>query len=415
MPFLKKVVIQIILGAIIGALCGLIIAFFLFCLERVTDIRVDNSSIVFALPLAGLAMGLVYDKWGELAIKGNNLVLSAIQDHSQPLPRRMAPMVFIATTISHLFGASVGREGAAVQIGAVVAQATSQVTKLGKDYRHILMMGGVAGGFAAAFGAPLAATIFALEVSHQRKNQLRALPAVLPAAFIGNYVTRLFIKHAHFSAPKIPFVSILLILKLLALSLVIGAFCIVFIEVIHCIKKHLAKHLKSHAVKMTLGGLATVLLYLAVGNGIYLGLGSTIIAKAVSSTNIAWNTFLLKLAFTSVVLGSGFVGGEVTPLFFMGATLGNVAGKALRLSPQFCGALGLCALFSAAANTPLALSVLAAELFGIEILPYAALVCFLGTIISSEKRGIYLTQRIFHHGRNDWLTLEELQQIRDDF
>jgi len=415
MKKIKDIALKIFLGSVIGLLSGIVIAAFLFSLELVTNFRIANSSVVFALPVAGLAIGFAYDKWGNLAIKGNNLVLNAIHDHEEPVPRRMAPMVFVATSIAHLFGASVGREGAAVQIGAVLASVTHSIAKVGKEHKKILIMAGVAGGFSAAFGTPLAAIVFALEVSHLRKYQLAALPAAIPAAFAADYLTRLLIKHSAYPVLKIPALNFLLLAKLVALSLIIAAFCIAFIETVHFIKKQMANLFKSHAVKMSLGGIATVVLWLVVGSSLYLGIGSQMISKALTSTDIAWNAFLMKLAFTSIALGSGFLGGEVTPLFFMGSTLGNVSGKLLRLTPQFSAGIGLAALFAAAANAPLAMSVLAAELFGYQVFPFALLVCFLSTILSDQKRGFYLTQRVFHHGKNDWLTLEELREVRHEF
>lgn len=415
MESIKDLVIKIIFGSIIGLMSGVVIAAFLFSLEQVTNFRIANSPIVFALPVAGLAIGFTYDKWGSHAIKGNNLILNAIHDHEEPIPKRMAPMVFLATSIAHLFGASVGREGAAVQIGAVLASVTASIAKTGKQNKKILIMAGVAGGFSAAFGTPLAGMIFALEVSHLRKFHISALPAVLPAAFTGDYISRLFINHGSFPQLKIPPINFLLLIKLLALSLIVAVFCVIFIEIVHFIKKLAANYFKSHTTRMFLGGVATVLLWVAGGSSLYLGLGSPTIAKALMSTDIPWNAFLMKLAFTSIALGSGFIGGEVTPLFFMGSTLGNVAGKLLKLTPQFSAGLGLAALLGAAANAPLALSVLAAELFGYRIFPFALFVCFLSTVLSDQKRGIYLTQRIFHHGKNDWLTLEEIREIRDEF
>jgi len=412
---LKNTLIQILLGVLIGLLCGLSVAAFLFCLEKVTNLRIANRSITFFLPLAGIAIGFCYDKWGVLAVKGNNLVLNAVHDESVNLPKRMGPMVFLATAAAHLFGASVGREGAAVQIGAVLASLVVPMAKIGKDTKKALIMAGVAGGFSAAFGAPLAGTVFALEVSHIRKYHVKALPAVLPAAFVGDFISRFLLKPGNLPVLRFPALNMMLTLKFVVFSFVIAAFCILFIETVHLIKMRLGAYFKSMAVTMFLGGIATLGLWLAVGSNIYLGLGASTINKALTGANVPWGAFIFKLMFTSVALGSGFVGGEVTPLFFMGSTLGNAYGKLLRVSPSFMAGLGLVALFGAAANAPLAMSVLAAELFGYKVFPFALLVCFLSAILSGEKRGIYLTQRVFHHEKNDWITIEELREIKDNY
>lgn len=367
------------------------------------------------LPVAGIFIALFYVKWGDRALKGNNLVLNAIHDGEGDLPKRMGPMVFLATTVSQLFGASVGREGVAVQIGAVLASMTARLTRLGNDTKKILIMAGVAGGFAAAFGTPWAGAVFALEVSHIRRYQVKALPAILPAAFVGDFISRLLLPQPAFPALKLPPFDLALGLKLLLFSLVVASVCVIFIETVHLIKDNLGAYFKRTYVMMFLGGIATIGLWLAVGTNIYLGLGVSTIDTALSGANVPWNAFLLKLAFTSVALGSGYVGGEVTPLFFMGSTLGNVFGKVMRVSPSFTAGLGLAALFGAAANAPLAMAVLTAELFGFKFFPFALLVCFLSAILSGEKRGIYLTQRVFHHGANDWVTLEELREIKDNY
>jgi len=381
------------LGALVGVLAGAASALFLFSLQRATDFRTGHELIVYALPVAGLLVGWVYERFGRSIAGGANLIIDTIHDDGPCLPLRMAPMVLIGTVLTHLFGGSAGREGTAVQMAASLADTALRHLKLSGALRRQVLAAGVAGGFGSVFGTPVAGALFGLEFVVQGRMEYAALLPALTAAVVGDLTTRaLGISHSVYPMPQALALSPLLLLKWLVFALALALATRAFVELTHFLKAQAAVRIPSLPLRMFSGGLAVVVLWRLVGTSDYLGLGVPTILRAFSDPHLPVYAFALKILFTALTLGAGFLGGEVTPLFFVGAALGNVLARALGLPLAMGAGVGLAAVFAAAAKTPLALSVMAVELLGANLFPHAAIVCALGYLMTG-RRGIYSAQR----------------------
>jgi len=382
------------LGALVGVFCGAASALFLFLLGEVTDYRGGHELIVYFLPVAGLVIGVLYARFGESIKAGNNLVIDTIHDEGPEIPFRMLPMVLVGTVLTHLFGGSAGREGTAVQMGASLSDYISHRLKLSSELRLQLLAAGVAGGFGSVFGTPIAGTVFGLEFVVLGRIEYRALVPALIASVVGDLTTRgLGIEHTIY--PLAPHVALdpLLCLKWLVFALAIALTSVAFIELTHFLKRRGERHVKMLGVRMAIGGALVVLLWQVVGTSDYLGLGVPTIVRSFSDPNLPVYAFALKLLFTAVTLGAGFLGGEVTPLFFIGAALGGVLAPALGIPRELGAGVGLAAVFASSSNTPLALSIMAVELLGANILPHVVIVCVVAYLISGH-RSIYPSQRV---------------------
>lgn len=384
----------ILLGTLVGVLCGAASAAFLWLLERATELRTGHEIIVYTLPVAGLAIGWIYERFGQSIKAGNNLVIDTIHDEGPEIPLRMAPMVLIGTVLTHVFGGSAGREGTAVQMGASITDWVSHRLKVGAHVRRQLLAAGVAGGFGSVFGTPIAGTVFGLEFIVLGRIEYDALVPALVASVVGDMTTRaLGIGHTHYpAAPHVPLTALLL-LKWLVFAAAVALVTAAFIELTHFIKKRGEKHIPRLPIRMFLGGLVVVGLWKLVGTSDYLGLGVPMIVRSFEDPNVPVYAFALKLLFTAITLGAGFLGGEVTPLFFVGAALGSVLARFLGIPIELGAGVGLAAVFAASSNTPLALSIMAMELLGAPVFPHVVIVCVLAYLLSGH-RSIYPAQRL---------------------
>ena len=383
----------LVLGALVGVIAGAASALFLLALQFVTDFRTNHELLVYALPVAGLLVGWVYERFGRSIAGGANLIIDTIHDDGPCLPLRMAPMVLIGTVLTHLFGGSAGREGTAVQMGASLADTALRYLKLTGTLRRQVLAAGVAGGFGSVFGTPVAGALFGLEFVVQGRIEYAALLPALSAAVIGDMTTRaLGIQHSAYPAPHALALSPTLLLKWLVFAIAVSLATRAFVELTHFLKAQGARRIPRLPLRMFVGGVTVVLLWRLVGTSDYLGLGVLTILRSFTDVNLPVSAFALKILFTAVTLGAGFLGGEVTPLFFVGAALGNVLARALGLPLSMGAGVGLAAVFGAAAKTPLALSVMAVELLGGSLFPHAAIVCALCYLMTG-RRGIYSAQR----------------------
>lgn len=384
----------LVLGGLVGLLCGAASAAFLWLLERATEVRSRHEAIVYALPVAGLVLGWIYERIGQSIKAGNNLVIDTIHDSGPEIPLRMAPLVLLGTVCTHLFGGSAGREGTAVQMGASLTDWVSHRLRVGNQMRRQLLAAGVAGGFGSVFGTPVAGAVFGLEFVVLGRIEYHALMPALVASVVGDMTTRaLGIGHTHYPpAPSVPLTPVLL-LKWFVFAATVALVSIAFIELTHLIKRRGERHVPRLPLRMFLGGLAVVALWQLVGTSDYLGLGVPTIVRAFTDPHLPAEAFALKLLFTAITLGVGFLGGEVTPLFFIGATLGNVAARVMGIPIELGAGVGLAAMFAASANTPLALSIMAVELLGAAVFPHVFIVCVLAYLLSGH-RSIYPAQRL---------------------
>jgi H+/Cl- antiporter ClcA len=384
----------LVFGAGVGVACGCASALFLWLLERATSFRELHQPLVYALPLAGLVIGWIFERFGQSIKAGNNLIIDTIHDDGPEVPLRMAPMVLVGTVLTHLFGGSAGREGTAVQMGASLADALAQRLKVDKPLRRQLLAAGAAGGFGSVFGTPFAGALFGLEFIVLGRIEYEALVPALVASVVGDFTTRaLGIHHTLYPAAQALPLTPLLFAKWLLFAVAVAAVTVAFIELLHFLKRRGERAVRRLPLRMCLGGVAVVAAWQLVGTSDYLGLGVPTIVRAFSDPALPWAAFALKLLFTAITLGAGFLGGEVTPLFFVGAALGNVLARLLGIPLELGAGVGLAAVFAAAANTPLALSIMAMELLGARILPHAAIVCVMAYVLTGN-RSIYSAQRL---------------------
>jgi H+/Cl- antiporter ClcA len=381
----------IALGAVVGVACGIASAGFLYALAWATDYREAHTVIIWALPIAGFGIGWLYDVLGKPIARGTNLIIDTLHDGGPRVPLRMAPMVLVGTVLTHLFGGSAGREGTAVQMGASLADAIGH--RFSPALRRQLLAAGIAGGFGSVFGTPIAGAVFGLEVVVIGAMEYDALAPALVAAIVGDLVTRgLGIVHTPYPALHHVAIDPLLCAKWIVFAAAIAAAANLFIELTHRLKAA-SLRIKWPALRMAAGGLLVVGAWQALGTTDELGLGIPTILRAFSDPHLPGWVFAVKLVLTAITLGAGFLGGEVTPLFFIGAALGNLLAQLLGIPIELGAGVGMAAMFACASNTPLALSIMAVELLGGAALPHVLIVSALAYLFSG-KRTIYPAQRL---------------------
>lgn len=383
----------IFLGSIVGILTGSAAALFLNSLELSTNLRVQHSWMLFLLPFGGAFVSFLYSKYGKNSSKGNNLILEKINEDSGKIPLRMAPLVFLGTVITHLFGGSAGREGTGVQIGSSIAEGIGRLFKLDKIDNRIILMCGISSGFASVFGTPLAGTVFGLEVATLGVMTYEALIPCFTASIVGDIVASAWgINHIHYKILEVPQLSYITVIKVIVAAILFGLTSRLFSELTHKLKEVFTKNFENPVIKSMIGGIIVIVLVYIVGTRDYLGLSIPLIADSFTK-EVHPFAFLGKIIFTSLTLGTGFQGGEVTPLFVIGSTLGNSLSNILHIAPSFLAALGLIGVFTGATNTPIASFLLSIEMFGSYGIEYMFMTCVISYIFSGHT-GIYTSQKI---------------------
>ena len=394
----------------VAVIVGSLNAFFLWALSFVTQTRVANDWLLYLLPLAGLLIVYLYRNLGKNSEGGNNLIMDEIHQPGAGIPARMGPLVLLTTVITHLFGGSAGREGTAVQIGGAATHALAKLLNLNEQDKKLILISGIAAGFGAVFGTPLTGAIFALEVLAIGRIKYDAIIPALFAAILADLVCSAWgAHHAHYRIDfleQITFFSQavnidpLMMVKVIIAAIAFGLAGYLFGELTHAIKDIFKVTLKNPYLIVVVGGLIVIGCVQLLGNHDYIGLGvystregGVSIMSAFHEGGAQWYSWIVKLSLTAITLAAGYKGGEVTPLFFVGATLGNFMAWVLGAPVDLFAALGFLAVFAAATNTPLACTIMGVELFGSEFMLYFAIACYCAYYFSGHT-GIYGSQRI---------------------
>ncbi|KAF2340752.1 voltage-gated chloride channel family protein [Flavobacterium tistrianum] len=389
--FLLSLPKWILICALVGIFSGSASAFFLVSLEWVTQFRIQHDWIIWLLPFGGFLVGLSYYYWGESVTKGNNLLLEEYESPKKVIPFKMAPLVLLGTLLTHLFGGSAGREGTAVQMGGAIADQFTKFFNLDNSERRILIILGISAGFASVFGTPLAGAIFALEVLYFSKINFKSILLSFLVAYAAYFTVEFWeIKHTHYSIPTVPELSLNNIIFTLIVGVLSGFAALLFSRSTHFWGSLFSKNIKYPPLRPVIGGAVLAVAIAGLGFTKFSGLGVPVIVDSFLNPN-QWYDFLLKILFTGFTLGAGFKGGEVTPLFFVGATLGSALSTVIPMPIALLAGIGFVAVFSGATHTPIACTVMGMELFGIAPGIFIAIACTIA-YFSSGSIGIYKSQ-----------------------
>lgn len=403
-----------LISLIVGGLVGSATAIFLLALKAATNYREANLLIISLLPIGGLIIGFTYFWLGKGVEKGNNLLLEEYYQSKKRIPFKMAPLVLFGTVATHLFGGSAGREGTAVQIGGAIADQFTKLFRLHDNERKILLIMGMSAGFAAVFGTPLAGSVFALEVLIIGRIRYEAIFPSLIVAIIGDYfcVEVWNVPHTVYVISEVAQMNLPNLGWTIVAGICFGLTAMLFSR-LKVFWKSLFSKIKFAPLRPFIGGIFIAGFVFFAGTTKYIGLGIPIIEEAFH-TQLTSYDFLIKVVLTAFTLGAGFKGGEVTPLFFMGATLGNALFLILPLPMSLLAGMGFVAVFAGATNTPLACFIMGIELFGIEAGLYIAVACVTAYFFSGHT-SVYTSQIIGSpkHNLFSYLKGKKISQ-RDD-
>ncbi len=383
-----------VMALCVGLGVGIVGVAFHQAVEWATETRQAHPMVMLALPLAGVVIVWLYHRAGVIEDRGTNLVLCAVRGE-EPLSFRIAPLIFLASTLTHLCGGSSGREGAALQLGGSIASSAGRHLGLHEDDQRVMVVCGMAAGFSALFGTPLSAAIFALEVVHVGHIHYgAAVPATLSSLTAALLARALGLAPTAFAVAVTPEITPLTLVQTVLLGVLCALVANLFYTVMHAAHGVYRRFFKNPYLIAAVGGGIVLILTFLVGNCDYNGAGGALIAAAVAGQALPW-AFLLKLLFTALTLGAGFKGGEIVPAFYTGATFGCVVGPLLGLPASFSASVGIVAVFCGVTNCPLTSMLLSYELFGGGGLALYAVACAVSYLVSGYG-GLYSAQEILY-------------------
>ena len=407
----------LLVSALVGFCVGSASAFFLLSLEWATHFREENLWIIALLPIGGLLIGLSYHYWGQEVVKGNNQIIDEILIPQNIISIRMTPLVLFGTLATHLFGGSAGREGTAVQMGSSIADQFTRLLKLRQRDRRILLIMGISAGFASVFGTPLAGAVFALEVLVVGRIRYDAILPSFLSAIVADYVCTGFwgVGHTHYVIPLVPALNPANFIWAIVAGIAFGLAGLLFAKACTFWAGLFKKIISWPPLRPLVGGIFIAASVWLIGTTKYIGLGIPTILDAFEQPLPVYD-FLAKIFYTSFTLGAGFKGGEVTPLFYTGATLGNALSYLIPLPLGLLAGMGFVGVFSGATNTPLACTIMGLELFGMEGAVFLAIACVTAYLFSGHA-GIYGSQLLgspkhLLFGREKGRTLSEIREGR---
>ncbi len=390
-----KIFKWIVIGLVVGLLVGAVSTVFSFCLSHVTELRNNHSWIVYGLPIGGLVIVGFYKLLKVDKDKGTNLVMTSISENDE-VPFKVAPLIFVSTIITHLFGGSAGREGAALQLGGSLGNMFGKIFKFDEKDKKVVIMCGMSAAFAALFGTPMAAAVFAIEAATVGIMYYSSLlPCVVAALVASRFSATMGISPESFPVMNIPDMDVLLAVKSLGLALLCGLLSILFCLMMKYVKKFLEHFFKNPFVRVVVAALVFVGITAIVGTTDYFGAGTDVIDRAVIEGEVVPYSFILKMFLTALTLGAGFKGGEIVPTFYVGATFGCLFGQIVGMPPTLSAAMGMTAVFCGVTNCPVSAMLISFELFGFDCVPYI-LIATAVSFVSSGYYGIYSGQKIMY-------------------
>ena len=393
--YAKTFIKWLICSSIIGISCGAVGTAFHYSVEYVTQFRSGHRWIIFLLPAAGLLIVFLYRAGGIKHDKGTNLVIGSIRNPEYNVPFRMAPLIFITTVITHLFGGSAGREGAALQMGGSIGNAIGKFFRFDDKDKHVMIMCGMSAAFSALFGTPMAAAILPMEIVSVGVMYYTALVPCVISSLVAHGVAYLFgVSNQWFSIEHIPDFGILPAVQISILAVLCALVSIVFCILLHKSEEIYRKLFQNPYIRIFAGGCIVVILTMLVGNQNYNGTGIGIIQMCIDGT-VRPEAFLLKMIFTALTLGAGYKGGEIVPSFFTGAAFGCLFGTLTGISPTLCTAVGMTAVFCGVTNCPITSLLISFELFGYDGMPYFLLAVAFSYMLSGYF-GLYRSQKIVY-------------------
>lgn len=361
----------VLLGTLVGLIVGTVASGFGHALGFANHVRGEYPLMKLGLPLGGLMIVFLYRFFKNDTDKGTNTVVASLHS-SVEIPGKMAPLIFLSTTITQLFGGSAGREGAALQIGGSIANKLGRIIRLDDADRRTIIMSGMSAGFSALFGTPMAAAVFSMEVVRVGVMQYSGFVPCVIASMVAHFVAAFFqVPPETFPLEGIPAITPTVFFQVFFFGCVVA-----LVSVLFCVVLHEAEHIYEHSIKnpylrITLGGVLVVGFSFLLGTDLYLGSGMGIIEEIFHHGKmVPWYAFLLKMVFTALTLGAGFKGGEIVPSFAIGAAFGCVCAGFLGLPVELAAACGMVGVFCGVTNSPITSLLISFELFGYEGMPY---------------------------------------------